>query len=159
MNGYLTEERDGQGFVDWVLSSDEAQSKWLQNLCEAERQGAIKFARLLELWRKGQLSGFPFWLAYEIHRMQQQEAQHYTLVKKALMARNLPEIQRAPKPEKISEMFIAEQRAVMRFQALLTRIFELDEDIYNIAHKILPDEAYHVVICQELVKHWADVEI
>lgn len=157
LSDYLSEELDGHGFVNWILSSKKATTKWLQNLCEAERQGAIKFARLLNYLGKN--DSCPYWLYREIRRMQQQEAQHYVLVKDVLLARNISEIQRPIKVEKVSGMYLSEQRAVMRFRTLLSREKDLDSDIYNIAYKILPDEAYHVVICQELMHKYADVEV
>lgn len=153
---FLTEERDGQGFVNWILSGDDAMSKWLVNLCEAERHGAIKFNNLIKVLIA---KGLDPWLELELRRMQHQEATHYGLVKNVLEVRGLSEFRTEPWPESVNAMYMAERRAVMRFTTLIRNADKLDGDVYNIAHTILPDEAYHVVICQELIGRWGDLVI
>ncbi len=156
----LSQKRDGLGFVEWILSDTESMNKWLINLCEAERQGTIKFSALIQAVED--IPDFPFWILPELKRMQQQEASHYALMKEVLAAQGLKEIRRESNKESVNEMFISEQRAVMRFTHIRKYDpFLIPDFVDEIAFSILPDEIYHVAILRELIaeKRWREIKV
>ena len=92
-------------------------SKWLVNLCEAERQGTIKFVALLSkidyhiddlLIKNG--GRVPYWILAELKRMQRQEASHYSLMRKVLTSRGIAEVRGGSKKESVADMLLSEKR-------------------------------------------------